>query len=118
HDATECGVYGALYEMAEASKVGMRVEKSKIIVKPEVEKMCWLFQIDPYISISEGTLLISCEKEGTEGILKALGKKRIEASIIGEVTKSKGIMLDGKALEHPHEDPFWNACSGKTIRKV
>ncbi|VVC03075.1 Selenide, water dikinase [Candidatus Burarchaeum australiense] len=117
HDATECGVYGALCEMAEASKVGMKVGKKAIIVKPEAEKMCWLFQLDPYVSISEGTLLISCEKKSTDAILQALAKKKIAASVIGEVVKGAGVEVDRAPLAHPREDPFWNACSGKTIRK-
>ncbi len=117
HDATECGIYGALYEMSEVSKVGMKVRKKDILVKPEVEKMCWLFQIDPYVSISEGTLLISCEKEKAEEIIGALAKKKISASVVGEVVKGSGVEIDGKPLAHPREDPFWNACGGKTIRK-
>ncbi|MCX6778117.1 MAG: AIR synthase family protein, partial [Candidatus Micrarchaeota archaeon] len=54
HDATECGVYGGVLEMAIASKVGVRLDKDAIIVRPEVAKICELFKIDPYISISEG----------------------------------------------------------------
>ncbi|MDO8339600.1 MAG: AIR synthase family protein [Candidatus Burarchaeum sp.] len=117
HDATECGVYGALCEMSEVSKVGMKVRKKDIIVKPEVEKMCWLFQIDPYVSISEGTLLISAAKESADGIISALERKHIAASVIGEVVMGAGVEVDGKPLAHPREDPFWNACGGKTIRK-
>ncbi|RLG19380.1 AIR synthase [Candidatus Micrarchaeota archaeon] len=116
HDATECGVYGALWEMAEASGVGMQVERGKIIVKPEVDAICDMFQIDPYISISEGTLLISCGRERVDEILKAIEGKGIEAGVIGEVVKGSGVELDGKPLAHPKEDPFWNACSGKTMK--
>jgi len=117
HDATECGVYGALYEMSEVSKVKFAVDKNAIIVRPEVEKICWLFQIDPYTSISEGTLLISAEKGSVEGILRALRRKKIDASIIGNVERGSGVMLDGRKLEHPRVDPFWEACGGKTIRR-
>ncbi len=59
HDETECGVLGGLYEIAEASKVGMIVDKDKIIVKDLVKKICELFRIDPSSSISEGTLIIT-----------------------------------------------------------
>ncbi|MFA6035771.1 MAG: AIR synthase family protein [Candidatus Micrarchaeia archaeon] len=117
HDATECGVYGALCEMAEASKVKFDVRKKDIIVREEIEKICWLFQIDPYISISEGTLLISAAKKDAEKIITALKNKKIDASVIGSVGKGSGVAVDGAALAHPREDPFWNACSGTTIRK-
>lgn len=33
HDATECGIWGALHELTEAACVGVRVEKEKIVVE-------------------------------------------------------------------------------------
>ncbi len=33
HDATECGVWGGLYELAQAAGLGVRVEKERIIVE-------------------------------------------------------------------------------------
>ncbi len=119
HDATECGVYGALFEIAKASKVGMEIEKEKIIVLPEVEAICNLFKIDPYISISEGTLIISARESKAKGIIQALKKKHIPASIVGRVTKKKDILLKengvARPLAHPRVDPFWEACSGKVL---
>ncbi|MEW6328698.1 MAG: AIR synthase family protein [Candidatus Micrarchaeota archaeon] len=120
HDATECGVYGALYEVASASGVGMVVEKEKIMVRDEVRRVCEFFKIDPYISISEGTLLITCAPEKTDEILRALKKKKIDASRVGKVVeKKRGMRLvvgrRETRLTHPREDPFWRACSGKTI---
>ncbi len=114
HDATECGVWGGLYEVAKASRVGMRIEKDKIIVLDEVEKICSKFGMDPYSSISEGTLIITCRESKVDTLLRRLGKKQIPASVVGEVIpESKGIILaeGGKerSLEHPRVDPFWPA---------
>jgi hydrogenase expression/formation protein HypE len=114
HDATECGIWGGLYEVAKASKVGMRIEKEKIIVLDEVEKICSKFGMDPYSSISEGTLLITCKEKKVDLLLKKLSQKKIPASVVGEVIpESKGIILveRGKErhLEHPRVDPFWPA---------
>jgi hydrogenase maturation factor len=114
HDATECGVWGGLYEIAKASRVGLRVEKDKIIVLPEVERICAMFGMDPYSSISEGTLLITCKENRSELVLKKLERKGIPASVVGEVIpESRGIILveDGRErpLEHPRVDPFWPA---------
>ncbi len=114
HDATECGVWGGLYEIAKASRVGMRIEKDKIIVLDEVEKICAKFGMDPYASISEGTLILTCKPAKANLILKKLQRKGIPASIVGEVIpESHGIILveQGKerALEHPRVDPFWPA---------
>ena len=56
HDATEGGVLGGLLEVATASGVGMRIDRDAIPVRPEVRAVCDHVGIDPYISISEGTL--------------------------------------------------------------
>jgi hydrogenase maturation factor len=61
HDATECGVWGGLFEIAQAAGLGVRVEKEKIVIEESVEEVCRLFGIDPYASISEGTLIIACK---------------------------------------------------------
>ena len=57
HDATECGIWGGLFEIAEASKVGMKIEKSKIIVRDDVKTICDYYNIDPFCSISEGNCM-------------------------------------------------------------
>src|SRR4030067_2499542 len=51
HDATECGIWGALYEIAQPAGLGVRVEKEKIVIEECVPEICRLFGIDPYASI-------------------------------------------------------------------
>lgn len=114
HDATECGLWGGLYEVARASHVGMRIEKERIPVPEVVEKICRLFGIDPFCAISEGTLIITCKKDKTEKLLSCLEKKGILAAVIGETRpEERGITLAEKSLdvplEHPRTDPFWKA---------
>jgi len=114
HDATECGLWGGLYEVARASRVGMRIDRGKIPVPEEVEKICRLFEIDPFSAISEGTLIISCKKAKTEKLLSCLAAKGIRAALIGETCPEEhGITLveeDNEIpLEHPRTDPFWKA---------
>ncbi len=114
HDATECGVWGGLYEIAQASQVGMRIEKERIIILDEVEKICARFGMDPYSSISEGTLIITCKQKKVDLLLKKLARKKIPASVVGEVIpRNKGIVLveagKERLLEHPRVDPFWPA---------
>lgn len=114
HDATECGIWGGLYEMAQASDLGVRIEKEKIVVTDCILEICQYFDIDPYASISEGTLIITCREHKAEAIVKALSQRGISASIVGELTeKGKGMVLAEagreKKLEHPIVDPFWRA---------
>jgi len=114
HDATECGLYGGLVEVAQASGVGMRIEKEAIPVPEVVSRVCGHFGIDPFTSISEGTLIVTCKPFRAQALLAAFSGVSIPAAIIGEVTgKERGIVLvEGGAereLEHPRLDPFWAA---------
>ncbi|MBP2669494.1 MAG: hydrogenase expression/formation protein HypE, partial [Deltaproteobacteria bacterium] len=73
HDATECGVWGGLVEVAQASGVGMTIDKDKIIVQDAVRMVCELFGLDPYSSISEGTLIITCRPQKAHEVIRRLG---------------------------------------------
>jgi hydrogenase expression/formation protein HypE len=114
HDATECGIWGGLYEIAQAANLGVRVKMESIVVEDCVPDICRYFGIDPYTSISEGTLIISCRENKAQDILNALHTKGIKASIVGEFTQPRlGMVLvrsgREKKLEHPIVDPFWRA---------
>jgi hydrogenase expression/formation protein HypE len=114
HDATEGGVLGGLLEVAVASDVGMWIDLDKIPVRPEVRAVCDHVGIDPYTSISEGTLIATVHGDLAMGYLQALAREGIDAAIVGDVTeRSAGRVLvdvDGeRALEHPGLDPFWGA---------
>ncbi len=114
HDATECGVWGGLYEIAQAAGVGLRVEQERIIVREDAQRICALFNMDPYASISEGTLLLTCRSHKAGAVLAALAERGIAATVVGEVTPaSDGLRLvargEERPLEHPRVDPFWAA---------
>ncbi len=114
HDATECGVFGGLVEIAEASGVGLRIEQERIILRDDVRKICDLFGMDPYAAISEGTLIVTVRPHKAEALLAALEAKGIAASVVGEVVPpEQGLTLvvggQERRLEHPRVDPFWAA---------
>jgi hydrogenase expression/formation protein HypE len=109
HDATECGVYGGRYEVARAGGVGIEVERDRIPVQPGVLAACEFFGIDPWSSISEGTLLATVRPEGVDDVLAALEDAGIPAADVGAVTSGSGVTVDGEAIEHPGVDPFWGA---------
>jgi hydrogenase expression/formation protein HypE len=117
HDATECGIWGGLYEIGQSSGCGVRVEQDKIVMEDGVPEICRLFNIDPYASISEGTLLMTCRPQSADKIVDALHNSNIKASVVGELTRPEmGMVLikNGREhkLEHPIVDPFWNAFYG------
>jgi hydrogenase maturation factor len=114
HDATEGGVLGGLLEVAVASEVGMRIELERIPVRPEVRAVCDHVGIDPYSSISEGTLIATVVADRADAFVGILAAEGIEAAVVGDVTDpSAGRLLvtggvEG-SLEHPGLDPFWGA---------
>lgn len=114
HDATEGGVLGGLLEVATASRAGMRIDLGAIPVRPEVRAVCDHVGIDPYVSISEGTLICTVVRERADAFVATLGREGIDAAVVGEVTpEGSGTVLvtpEGeRALEHPGLDPFWGA---------
>jgi len=111
HDATECGIYGGLYEMARAADVGIEIERDAVPVQPGVVEACDFFDIDPWISISEGTLLAAVDPAGVDDVLDALAAEDIPAADVGEVAEGSGLVVDGEPIDHPGADPFWVAMA-------
>lgn len=114
HDATECGVWGGLYEIAEASGVGLVIDRNSVPVRPEVRAVCDYFGMDPYSAISEGTLLLTCRPHQARAVVDRLSGAGIPASRVGEVVpRERGIRLvehgQERPLAHPRVDPFWAA---------
>ena len=109
HDATEGGIYGGLHEIARAGGVRIDVDRGSIPVLNGVEETCAAFDIDPWTSISEGTLLATVEEDGADDVLGALEREGIPAAIVGETTEGEGVYFDGEPVERPERDPFWGA---------
>ncbi|MEO0293328.1 MAG: thiamine-phosphate synthase family protein [candidate division WOR-3 bacterium] len=113
HDATEGGIIGGLFEIANASAVGMEIDETKFIYPEEVKTVCKAFGIDPLYAISEGSLIITSNPTHSDRIILNLKKEGIKASIIGKVTENtrkrfiKRIKGEIEPLKIPTQDPFW-----------
>ncbi|OPJ64634.1 AIR synthase family protein [Clostridium oryzae] len=112
HDATEGGLFRGIWEIAQASGTGMSIDKDKILLPEDIKEVCAFFGLNPFEIISEGTLVLTCEKGKSQEIVSALKDSGIEAAIIGKVTgKSEGCVLNDngkvKSLLPPEEDKFW-----------
>lgn len=109
HDVTEGGIFGALWEMAEASGVGLEIELKKIPLKQETVELCEFFGINPYQLISSGAMLMASE-DGNRLVMD-LKKAGIEACVIGKATATKDRVLlnDGERrfLEPPAADELY-----------
>jgi hydrogenase expression/formation protein HypE len=114
HDATEGGVLGGLLEVAVACRGGIRVDLGAIPIRPEVRAVCDHVGIDPYVSISEGTLIATVVPALAQAFVRTLAGLGIEAAVVGEVTPPEAghVLVEGGRegpLEHPGLDPFWGA---------
>lgn len=115
HDATEGGVIGGLFEIANASRVGMEIDETLFIYPDEVKMVCEAFRIDPISAIAEGSLLITAKPEQSKKVIERLQDKGIKASVIGEVTGDSTTRIMKRRsgakipLAIPAQDPFWPA---------
>lgn len=108
HDATEGGVLGAVWEIAEASGVGVEVYLDKIPVRPETMDICRYFDISPYRLISSGCMIIAAY-EG-EKLVSKLKDNNIEAKVIGKIIEKDRICIQNglaASLEQPDVDELY-----------
>ncbi|WP_231184427.1 AIR synthase family protein [Haladaptatus sp. DYF46] len=107
HDATECGIHGALVEMARSAGVRFDVSHDDVPILPGVLEACEFFDIDPWASTTEGTLVLTVASEGAEDVLAAFDDAGIPAAEMGTVREGEGVYVDGDRIEHPDVDPSW-----------
>lgn len=109
HDVTEGGIYGALWEMAEASGVGLEIDLKKIPIRQETVEICEFFNINPYELISSGCMLMAAEDGNL--LVSELKKAGIPAVIIGKATDSNDRVLinddEQRFLEPPKTDELY-----------
>ncbi|MDR0768009.1 MAG: AIR synthase family protein [Methanosarcinales archaeon] len=86
HDITEGGLYGALWEIAEASKTGVIVFEESVPVTDETKKICEYYHLDPYRLISSGSMIITTPSP--EIVLEKLREKKIQAAVVGEIVSN------------------------------
>ena len=109
HDVTEGGIFGALWEMAEASGVGLEIDLKKIPIRQETIEICEFFDLNPYKLISSGSMLMA--SENGYDLARELEKEGIKATVIGKFTSSNDrvVVNDGEIsyLEPPKTDELY-----------
>ncbi|NLG83921.1 MAG: AIR synthase [Firmicutes bacterium] len=113
HDATEGGLARGLWEVAEASGVGLRVERAAVPVPEDIAAVCRPFGLDPYEIISEGTLIVTCAPATKDALLDLFSRHHLPAAVIGTVVPAEEgrcwVEADGRERElvPPSVDRFW-----------
>lgn len=114
HDVTEGGVLGAVYELAVASKKGVRLYNRQLPVGEVQQEVCNLFNLDPCCAVGAGAMIITVKKGTEQLLIDRLQQKNIACTVIGELTaidKGKKIVVNDKEEEliYLKRDPYWNA---------
>lgn len=88
-DPTRGGLATVLWEIANASGVGVMVEEEKVPIREEVRVVCDLLGFDPYYLANEGKLVAFASEEEAEGLLRIMETHRLgkEVAVIGRVTE-------------------------------
>lgn len=109
HDVTEGGIFGALWEMAEASGVGLEIDLKKIPIRQETVEICEYFDLNPYELISSGCMLMAAADGNT--IVRELEKSGIHAVVAGKATQGNDRVLyaadERRFLEPPKADELY-----------
>lgn len=106
HDPTEGGLAGALWELAEAGRCRLLVERDAVYIPPLAARVCAAFGLNPLATIASGALLIAAAQEDTLPIRRALEAEGITCSEIGRVEEGPaGVWQpDGSPLPRPARD--------------
>jgi hydrogenase expression/formation protein HypE len=89
-DPTRGGVSSALNEIAQRSRVAMRLEESAIPVREEVRGACEMLGLDPLYVANEGKLIAIVAPDAADAVLDAMRRHPLgrKAQIIGTVRES------------------------------
>lgn len=109
HDVTEGGIFGALWEIGAASKVGLEVDLKKILLRQETVEICEFYDINPYMLISSGCMLMVTDQANY--LVDCLKAEGIAAAVIGRITEGNDRVIinedEKRYLEPPKSDELY-----------
>lgn len=108
HDATEGGIIGAIWEVAEASGCGAYIYKCDIPIMEETLEISNALKIDPYKLISSGSMVIATQNGN--GLVEFLMANGIEARVVGKIIEKDMILdINGKVeiIAPPESDEIY-----------
>lgn len=111
HDVTEGGIFGALWEMGEASGVGILTDIQKIPIRQETVEICEFYGINPYQLLSSGSMLIGCPQGNL--LVENLQQAGIPAAVIGRAVEG-----NDRIVIHGEEKRFLEPAASDELYKV
>ena len=106
HQITGGGILAALWEIAEASGIGLSVDLKKMSIRQETVEICEYFHLNPYQLTSAGSILIIAERG--EELVQKYEELGIQATLLGKTTVDTArVILGGEEkrfLDKPAPD--------------
>lgn len=103
---TSGGILATLWEMAEASDVGLSVDIKKMAIRQETVEVCEFCHLNPYLLTSAGSVLIFTDNG--EALIEKYNEVGIQATLLGRTTDDKArVILGGEEkrfLDKPAAD--------------
>ena len=115
HQVTNGGILAALWEMAEASGVGLEVDLKKMTIRQETVEICEYCHLNPYQLTSAGCVLIFAEQG--EELVEKYTELGICASLLGRTTAEKARVIVGgeekRFIDKPAPDELYKIYETK-----
>lgn len=119
HQIGSGGIFAALWELAEASGIGMEIELSKILVRQETVEVCEYYNLNPYQMTSTGSFLMTTENG--DALVKALEGVGARASKLGVATDGNARVIasgeEQRYLDRPAPDELMRWWEQQYINK-
>lgn len=94
HDPTEGGLATGIFEMAEASNLGVMVYEDRIPFTAETRALCNHYGVNPLGAFASGSLLMAVSSQDSREIMDILDSANIQATCIGKMVKrEEGLRL-------------------------
>lgn len=109
HDASEGGILGALWELAEGAGTGLSVDMRRLPLRQETVEVCECCGVNPYELLSGGCLVMTAwDGQGLAAALEAAG---IPATVVGKITGGNDRILkngeETRYLDRPQRDGIY-----------
>ncbi len=109
HDASEGGIFAALWELAEGAGVGLKIDLKKLPIRQETVEVCECLGANPYELMSGGCLIMTTE-DGL-GLVAALEAEGIPATVVGKLTDSNDRIIlnedEVRYMDRPKQDEIY-----------
>jgi hydrogenase expression/formation protein HypE len=104
HDPTEGGLAGGLHELAQASGVGLRIQRSAVRWFEPGLAVCRELDCDPWATLASGCLLATFPAATADHAATVLARDGLAVARLGPVQPGSGVWVEGTPLPAPDRD--------------